>query len=104
MRCVFRCDLVERHGVRLSEAEGCWRLQKRSCRSDLMPAVVGMSGTDGECPVQLLGGDDGGEFVREGDAAEGEGAVGAGERRRGPAVGRAYGEDELLGAGVLKRA
>jgi len=69
-----------------------------------MPAVIGMSGADGECPVQLLGGDDGGEFVGEGDAAEGEGAVGAGEGRGGPAVGGADGEDELLGAGVLKGA
>jgi len=63
-----------------------------------------MAGADGECAVELLGGDDGGELVGEGDAAKGDGVVGTGERGWRPAISRADGKDELLDASVLKRA
>jgi hypothetical protein len=71
---------------------------------DSVAGVVGVAGADGEGAVDLLGEDDGGEFVGEGDAAEGEGAFGAFERGRGPAVGRADGEEGVLGSGVLEGA
>jgi hypothetical protein len=66
--------------------------------------MVWMAGADGECAVELLGGDDGGELVGEGDAAKGDGVVGTGERGWRPAISRADGKDELLDASVLKRA
>ncbi len=60
-----------------------------------------MPGADRQRAVELLGGNDGGEFVRQGDASEGQCPVGAGERGGRPAVCAADGEDELLGAAVL---
>jgi hypothetical protein len=65
-------------------------------------AVVGVAGPDGEGAVDLLSGDGGGEFMGQRDAAEGDGAVGAGQRGGGPAVRRTDGEDQLLGARILQ--
>ena len=63
-----------------------------------------MPGTDGQGAVDLFGGDDGGEFVGQGDASEGDGEAGAAQRLGGPAIGWPYGDDELLGSAVLYAA
>ena len=69
-----------------------------------MAGVVGVAGEDGECAVELLGEDGSGEFVGQGDRAEGEQEIGAGAGRGGPSVGGADGEDDGLGAGVAEAA
>ena len=70
----------------------------------LVAGVVGVAGADGQGSVNLFGGDYGGELVGEGDAAEGEGAVGSGEGSGRPTVGGTDGKDKVLGAGVLESA
>jgi len=61
-----------------------------------------VAGEDGEGAVDLLGEDEAGEVVGQGDEAEGEQEVGAGAGQRGPAVGRADGEDDALRAGIAE--
>ena len=63
-----------------------------------------VAGEDGEGAVELLGKDDTGEFVGQGDESEREEEVGAGAGVGGPAVRRADGEDEPLGAVVAETA
>jgi hypothetical protein len=57
-----------------------------------------MVGEDGKGAVGLLGEDEAGELVGEGDATEGEEEVGAGVGLFAPAVGGPDGEEEALGA------
>lgn len=66
--------------------------------------MVGVSGEDGGGAVELLGEDDAGELVGEGEAAEGEEEVGALVGGGGPAVGGTDGEDEALGSVVAEAA
>jgi len=66
--------------------------------------VVGVAGEDGEGAVDLFGEDGAGEFVGQGDGAEGEDKAGAGAGGGGPSVRGADGEDDGLGAGVAEAA
>ena len=66
--------------------------------------MIRMPGADGQGAVDLLGGDDGGEFVRQGDPSEGDGEAGATERLGRPAIGRPDGYNELLDAVILHAA
>ena len=63
-----------------------------------------MAGEDGEGAVDLLGEDEAGEVVGQGDEAEGEQEVGAGAGQRGPAVSGTDGKDEVLRGGVAVAA
>jgi hypothetical protein len=64
--------------------------------ADLMAAVVGVALEEGEGAVNLLGGDDQGELVRQRDAPEGDESVTFASRGVGPAVGWADGEHKQL--------
>jgi len=66
--------------------------------------MVRVPGADRECAVYLFGGDDGGEFVWQSDAPEGNRKAGAAESLGRPAIGRPDGHDELLYAAVLHAA
>ena len=63
-----------------------------------------MAGEDGEGAVDLLGQDGTGEFMGQGDVAEGEDKAGACACGGGPAVGGTDGEDDGLRAGVAEAA
>jgi len=63
-----------------------------------------MTGEDGESAIDLLGEDDAGKLVRKSHAAKREEEIGALASGGGPAVRRADGEDEVLGAGVAQIA
>ena len=63
-----------------------------------------MAGEDGEGAVELLGENDAGELVRQGDGAEGEQEIGAGAGLAGPTVGGTDGEDEIPRGGVAVAA
>ena len=69
-----------------------------------MTAVIRMPGQNGAGAVELFGEDDAGEFMGEGDGAEGEEEVGAGAGGGGPAISGADGEEELLDAAVAEGA
>jgi hypothetical protein len=70
----------------------------------LVTGVVGVAGEDGEGAVELLGEDDAGQLVGQGDESEREEEVGPGAGGGGPAVGWTDGEDEALGAVVAEAA
>ena len=80
--------------------------RKRLCARAkfLVAAMVRMTSANSECTVNLLGRDNRGELVGEGNTTKGYGAVCNSEGFGGPAVGGANGEDELLNSGILKRA
>ena len=61
-----------------------------------------MASEDGEGAVDLLGEDGAGEFVGQGDIAEGEYEASAGTGGGGPAVCGTDGEDDGLGSGVAE--
>ena len=65
-----------------------------------MAGVVGVSGEDGECAIELLGEHDAGELVGKGHGAEGEQEGGALAGCGRPAIGGADGEVEMLDARV----
>ena len=69
-----------------------------------MSGVVGVAGEDGGGAVDLLGENDAGELVGEGDASEGEEELRLLAGGGGPAVGGTDGEDETLGAVVAETA
>ena len=63
-----------------------------------------MAGENGESAVELLGEDDAGELMGQGDASEGEEKVGALARGGRPAVRGADGQDEMLRAAIAESA
>jgi hypothetical protein len=70
----------------------------------LVAGVVGVAREDGSGAVDLLGEDDAGELVGEGDEAEREEEVGTVAGCGGPAVGGTDGEDQALCAIVAETA
>ena len=64
--------------------------------------MVGMAGEDGQGAVDLLGGDDSGELVRQRNTTEGDGKIGSLEGNSRPAIRGADGEDQGLDASIAK--
>ena len=69
-----------------------------------MAGVVGVTGEDGECPIDLFGEDDASKLVWKSHAAQREEEIGALASGGGPAVRGAYGEDKLLRAVIAEIA
>lgn len=78
---------------------GADRGQLGSCARSVA-GVVGVVGEDGGGAVELLGDDEAGEGVCEGQGAEGEQELGAWAGGGGPTVCRADGEEDVLDAVV----
>jgi len=65
-----------------------------------MSAVIRMPGANGKRTIHLLGGNDGGELVRQRDAPERQQQIGACSRCGGPSIGRPDCQHYQLCAGI----
>ena len=66
-----------------------------------VPVVIRMPGTNGKGAIDLFGGYDSSQLMRQGDSPESNGKAGTMEGFGRPAVGRTYGYDDLLDATIL---